>query len=239
MMELLHECVRVVNLPYTLLFGATFLYWILYLVGVLGSDFLEFMDFDVDVDADLGPGMEPGIDGDFDADIDIGHGGGALAAVLRFVHGGNVPVTIIASSMILSMWVLSILTNYYLKNTNGLIALGLFIPIFICSMLITKTALMPFVPLLKHAFDESGDTVDILGKPCIVCSLEANVKYGMAEVATKGSPIAIHVRTRDNETLKKGDEAVVFGRDRDDDVYLVTKLDVDSTADYEIGTKGT
>ena len=61
MQELWLECIKAVNLPYSILFGATLTYWILYLVGALGSDFLDFMDFDTDVD----------VDPDVDVDADI------------------------------------------------------------------------------------------------------------------------------------------------------------------------
>ena len=223
MYELYQECIRIVNLPYTVLFLLTLSYWVLYIVGVLGSDFLDFMDFDMDMDADV----------DMDADFGVEHSGGALTALMKFVHGGDVPMTVVISTLTMSMWVISILTNYYIKNTSGLIALGLFIPIFICGILITNVALTPFVPILKKAFDESGDSIKIIGKSCVVYSLEVTPKHGQAEIAKKGSPLIINVKTKDGDVLKKGDEAVVFEYDEKDGIYMVTKFDVDDYSGSE------
>jgi hypothetical protein len=226
MQELLQECIKLVNLPYTALFGLSLLYWILYLAGVLGSDFLDFLglDFGADVEVDA----ELGVDADLDADLEMGPQGGALAAVMRFVHGGDVPLTVIVSALNMSMWTISLLANYYLKNSSVLIALGLFVPILVLGIITTKLALMPFVPLLKRAFDESGDAIEMLGKPCVVTSIKVTSKYGQAEIPKKGSPLVINVKSKEGETLARGDEAVVYGRDPKDDVYLVTGLGLDT-----------
>lgn len=229
MYELLQECIRPVNLPYTLLFGLTLLYWIMYLFGVLGSDFLDFIDFGLDLGADID--LDVDLDADVDVDADVGQHGGALISFLKFLHAGDVPLTVIITCLTMSMWALSILVNYYLKNHNGLVALGLFIPFFVCSVLVTKVALKPFVPLIARALDETGDALTIIGKLCVVTSLEVTPAYGQAHVATKGSPIVINVKTQEGESLKKGDKAVVFDRDDEDETYVVTALEVDRFKD--------
>jgi len=210
MLELFHESIKVVNLPYTILFGAMLTYWSLYVVGALGSDFLDFMELD------MGGG-----DGDLDVDVDAS--GGALASVMRFVHGGDVPMTIILSTQSISMWVLSILANYYLENDSVPVAFGLFFPIFLISLIVTSFSLAPLVPILKRAFDETGDRIEVIGQICVVSSLEVTPKYGQAEISRQGSPLAINVKTKEGETLTKGDEAVVFARDDNDETYVVTK----------------
>ncbi len=233
MYELLQECIRPVNLPYTVLFGLCLSYWVMYLLGVLGSDVLDFMEIDMDVDADV----DMDVDADVDMDVDAGHHGGALASMMKFLYAGDVPLTVIITTLTMSMWVLSILMNFYLKNHNPLIALGLFVPVFVGSMVMTKVTLKPFVPYLARAFDETGDAVEIIGKLCMVISLEVTPQYGQAEVATQGSPITINVKTHEGETLKKGDEAVVFDRDKEDQTYVVTASDLDSFKDMWKGTK--
>ena len=215
MLELWQEAIKPVNLPYTILFGISMLYWILYIVGVLGSDLLEFMDFDMDLDADAGADLDAG----------AGHHGGAFVSVMKFLHAGDVPVTVIASALAIFMWAVSILTNFYWNHGSAAIAIGLTIPIAIGGMVLTRFSLMPFVPLLKRAFDESGDSVEILGKLCVVTSIEVTSKYGQAEVPHTGTPLAINVKTEEGVILKKGDEAVVIDQDRADDIYIVTKFE--------------
>jgi len=255
MIELFHESIRTVNLPYTVLFGLSAFYWILYLVGVFGSDLLDFdfgghdggggldvhgggvhdvgADFAHDIAADAGHGA--GHDVGHDLGHDAGHGGWGLSAIMRFVYAAEVPVTVVASTMSLTMWVISILTNYYTNNTNLLVAGVLAVPIFIGGLISTKIVLMPFVPLLKRAFDESSDVIHVIGQLCVVTSLEVTERHGQVEVPLKGSPLLLNVKTREGITLKKGDEAVVFGRE-DDGTYIIAPFsgNENKIADLEV-----
>lgn len=218
MYELFQESIRPVNLPYTILFGVSIFYWCLYLVGVFGSDLLDF-DFDGDFDAD--GGADPGLDG--------GHhdGGSLLGGMMKFVYAAEVPVTVIASVLSTAMWAISLLSNHYLNNTNAMLALVLVIPIVVGGFVATKIILMPFVPLLKKAFDESSDVIHVIGQLCVVTTLEVTEKHGQAEVPLKGSPLLINVVTRDGVTMRKGDEAVVFARE-DDGTYVITPFSGDA-----------
>jgi hypothetical protein len=230
MQELITECLKLVNFPYTLMFGLAMLYWILYVVGAVGSD---LFDFDMDMDTDVDAHVHGGIDADGhvhhgDMDGDVHHGGGLLTTVMKFLHVGDVPVTVVATMMSMGMWIASVLSNYYMNNSSLGIALGLFIPIVVVGIIFTRIGLHPFLPFLKNAFDESGDVVEIIGQLGTVASLEANSKYGQLEIAMKGSPITLNVKTRDGEVLKKGDEAVVFDRDEDGETYLIMKFNMKS-----------
>jgi len=182
------------------------------------------VDVDVDVDADLDVDM----DADVDTDLDVDHGGGILASFGRFMHAGDIPVTVILSGIVLSMWVVSVVTNHALGNESGLLALAMSVPICIGSLFVTKALLFPFVPLLRRAFDEKGDSVEILGKPCVVSSLEATSKYGQAEITTTGAPIVINVKTREGLVLKRGDEAVVYEIGESGDVFYIAGLNMES-----------
>ena len=58
--------------------------------------------------------------------------------------------------------------NHTFNRRLGLIltaiGMALFLPIFVGGLIVTKTALMPFAPMLKKVFDTSGDTVQVVGK---------------------------------------------------------------------------
>jgi hypothetical protein len=224
MQELFVESIKSVNIPYTTMFGATMAYWIMYIVGIVDADVLDF-DVDVDLDAD--------VDVDADVDGDVESNGGIFTSLLKFMYVGDVPLTVITSMMTLGMWAFSVLINFYLANTSIVIALLLMIPILLFGMLFTKLGLMPFVPILRVVFDRSGDSVEIVGKQCTVISLEANSDYGLVEIAAKGSPINVNVKTLDDEVLKKGDKAVVFDRDADGETYMITRLSLGTSDDLD------
>lgn len=223
MLELFWAAVAPVNLPYTVLLGLVVVYWLMYVLGFLGSEALDAFDIDLDLNGNS----------DVDADVDAGGISGWLVASLRFIHIGSVPVLLIFSILILSMWTLSISANHLLANSNGWIALGLFFPNFILSLIITKAVLTPFVPLLKQLFDQKSDKMEIIGKPCKVTSMEVTSKYGQAEIATAGAPVLLNVVSREGVTLKKGEEAVVYAHDENRDAYLIAPLGLDQQQDLE------
>lgn len=210
MIELFYESIRLVNLPYTILFLCAVLYWALYLIGVLGHDVLHIGDVNVDGGTDIGGGIET-----------HGHGFGEI---LNFVYGADVPVTVIASVLSFCMWAISILVNYYTGNASMLLAAGLALPVFAGGLVATKVVLRPFVPLLKMAFDQSSDAIHVVGRLCTVTSLEVSPRHGQVEIPLKGAPLHLNVKTRAGVTLKKGDEAVVIARD-DDGTYIVAAFE--------------
>ncbi len=220
MLEIWNQSIAPVNLPYTVLLGVVFGYWILYILGAVGSDLFDFAGLDVDGDLD--------VDADFNGNIDASNGGadGVLGSALHFFHIGEVPVVLVFSVLILSMWVVSVLTNHAIGNSSGLVATVLFVPIVLAGLVITKTVIGPFAPLLKRVFDQSGDKVELIGRRCVVCSSEATAEYGQCEVSMKGAPILLNVQTKQGDRLVRGEEAVIFDYDKANNVYWIAKLDI-------------
>lgn len=197
MIELFQESIRAVNIPYTLFFGFALLYWIVYLTGIIGADW-----------ADLGSGADGAGEGLGDG---IGESGGVLNGVMNFVYAADVPMTIILSVLSFIMWATAVLFNYYTGNTSVPLSLALSLPFFAGGVVATRFVLRPFVPILKSAFDESSDEVEVIGQVCVITSLEASEKHGQAELPQEGAPLLLTVHTRDGVVLHKGDEAVVVG----------------------------
>jgi hypothetical protein len=233
MMDLLSESVKLVNLPYTILLGLICLYWVLYLIGAIGSDALDFMGLDLDADADVDVDMD--VDADVDADIDAGSqgGGSTLASALQFFHVGELPVVVIFSILITTMWAISVLTNYFLGNDIVWVAMLLFIPILVVGLMMTKAIVMPFAPYLKQVLDQSSDKIEVVGKSCKIVSAEATPEYGQAEFATSGSPLLLNVRTEEGVTLARGEEAIVYGYDQPSNTYLVARFDISAAPKSE------
>ena len=240
-MELLHEAIWLSNLPYTFLFGLVILYWVLYLVGALGSDVLDFMGVDVDADVDIDAGAD--MDADVDLDVDAGgdadahvfaEGSGSfLSSMLAFFHVGELPVVVIFSVLTVCMWTISMLTNGLLNNSELWIAMLMFPPILLVGLVLTKALITPFLPWLKQAFDQSGDVIEIIGKICVISSLEATPEYGQAELRQEGAPQVLNVKTREGTTLRRGEEAIVYGCEEATNTFLIAKLNLNETSDQE------
>ena len=146
MVELFDWSILPANLHYTIVLGMMTLYWLLYILGFLGSETMDFLnldtdvdmdvdvdagvdmgvdhdvglDFQHDIDADVGVGHDVGadfhhhIEGDIDVDADVGGHGHALSGwmtTLHFFHLGVVPVMIIFSILIVTMWAASSLAR--------------------------------------------------------------------------------------------------------------------------------
>jgi len=229
MLDLLEAAFSLVNLPYTILLILVVLYWGLYILGAVGDDVLDFLglDFDGDVDVDA--------DVDVDGDVDAGANGmgSGLGALLHFFYLGELPVVLIFSILILFMWILAMLANRMLVNTQLWLSMVLFVPIFVAAAMLTKAVLTPFVPWLKQAFDQSSDVVEIIGKTCTITSLEATPEYGQAELPRPGAPVVLNVKTREGTTLRKGEEAIVYEHDEATSTYLVAKFDMNETHNQE------
>jgi hypothetical protein len=215
-------------LPFTILLALVFFYWMLIIVGFLGLDSFDFdmgADADVDVDVDL--------DADVDADVDVGSAadsaGGGLTAVgmLRFFNVGHVPLMVVLSVFITSLWAVSVLANYYFNPTlAALISLALLVPNILLSLLVVKIITTPLKYLMKHVNAGIEQSIRIVGKTCIVRTLHVTSEVGQAEVVGDSRSLLINVRTRSGEELAKGDEALVVERLPDRDAYVVVKFDL-------------
>ena len=242
-MELIHVAFLPVNAVLTVLLLLVILYWIMVILGGLDVNLFDVdlgdadIGGDVDVDMDVGADMDADVDADIGADADAGadaHAGvegadaGALRSVLHFFYIAEVPVMILASIFILSCWTISVIANYYL-NPGGSLILGL--PIFagnvFVSAFICKVFAMPLKRLFE-AFDKDANAPrDVMGRICTVTTTTVSKRMGQAEVATKGAPLLLNVVSDSDHVFKKGDEAVITGKDKKTGVYTIAPVDLE------------
>lgn len=242
-MEFLTLCFSLPVLPFTVLLILVFLYWTLVIVGALAPDSLH-IDMDGDLDADVG-----GDFGDLDAghvDVDAGHadighadaghadaghmdgGGSLMIGALRFINVGEVPLMVVASFFIFTLWACTLISNQYLSPTLGPFAsIVMLVPNLIASAIVAKVVTTPFKMMFKHINAGIAAPAKIVGKTCIVKTPEANETSGQAEMKTDSSPLLLNVRTKPGETLAKGDEALVVAHDPQRDTYTVVKFDLE------------
>ncbi|MBX2841838.1 MAG: DUF1449 family protein [Flammeovirgaceae bacterium] len=204
MMEFLQAAFLPVNIPYTGRMVLTMLYWFTVIIGVF-----DVSSFDIDLDVD--------VDIDMDAEVDSGNFG--IGQVLHFFNFGEVPFMIIFSFLSLFMWVASIMANYYLGNSSWPIALGLFIPIFISCLFLTKFVTYPFVKFF-HLAEKVEDT-NVLGKICDIIMKADTSMLGQAEVKTQQATQLINIKATANNTLEKGAKGLVLEYNDEKNFYLV------------------
>lgn len=202
--ELWEQAILPFNLPLTILLGLVVVFWILTLVGAIGTD----------VDVDLNPDASG-------ADL-----GDIPAAMLRAVNAGFVPVTIVLSVLILMMWIASILLNHWF-NPNGsiLVALGFFLVAFVVGVITTKAITQPLVPLMRR-LKEAENAPPVIGEVGIVRSIQLDATYGQVEVQRPdGAPALLNARLgADSEPVFRGTHVAVISHDEAAGIYLVRAL---------------
>lgn len=204
MSEVFEQAFRMVNLPFTVLLGLIVLYWLLVALGAL--DVNLFSDVDHDVHHDL--------------DHDIS----GFTKVLHFVGVGDVPVMVIVSVLGLSMWLGSMLANFYLTGGSQLYALALLVPNFLISVVVTRYVTLPLRPLFRLINKDRGPGEEVLGRVCQIVTSEATPTFGQAEITRSGASVLINVRTLDDAVLVKGAHAAVVRSDLEKGVYYITPM---------------
>jgi hypothetical protein len=198
--EFIMEILRPVNLPATLLLGFVVAYWLMVILGAVGVDSL---DIDTDVDAD------------------VGSGGGPLMAAFEFFYLGEVPLTILFSIFALLFWIVTIISNHYFNaNWSWVVALYLFIPCLVASLLATKVAVLPMVPFFRSIAAESNAQQELVGKSARVTTSELTDAFGQIEITHDGPPIVLNARSR-GARFTQGDTVEIASFDAETNTYLV------------------
>lgn len=160
-----------------------------------------------------------------DLDLDGVEGSGALHSLAVLINIGEVPFAVVISLMSLNLWVLSMLMFYIPVEPGGLISGLLLIPFFYASAYLAKVEILP----LKRIFVKGKDLEDlnhkVMQKRCILkCDLDPG-KLGQAELSQGDTSIVINVKAEfPEETFLKDDYALVYRKDKKQDVYYIAKL---------------
>ena len=246
-LEFLKLCFITVNVPFTVMLGAVFVYWIMFIIGAVGLDSFDLdmdMDLDADLDVDLDVDMDVAADVDMDVDTDLdvdteadvstggGTSGGSLwISVLRFFNVGDVPLMILVSVMVFSCWAMGVMGNYYFNPdlTAGRSML-LLVPIAVLSLLVTKVVTTPVRKIFSHANAGVEAPMLMVGKTCVVTTGEVTPTFGQAQLVHKGPPITLNVRCPAERPLSKGDEAVITEHDKENNTYMVVPFNLETNS---------
>lgn len=215
MNELLHESFRLVNFPFTVLILIVMIYWLLVMLGALGGEHGSEVDHDLETDFDAEHHVEGHHHGH--------HEGGSLwSSALKFVNLGEVPVMIVLSVLVLTSWTFSMVANHYWTGGSSLLALAFLGVNFVVTIIITRYVTMPLKPLFRAINKQYDKPVELIGAHCKILTTEANGEFGQGEITTDGAPLLINVRVLNNETLRRGDLAVVVREDKENRIFYIT-----------------
>lgn len=213
MKELWDQAILPCNLPLTILLGLVVVFWLFTLIGAVGMDSLDVdLDADMDVDAD--------VDGGFEGIGDI------PAALLRVVNANSVPVTVVLSILVLAMWIISLVLNYYFNPGHSiLLSTGFFLAAFILGVIGTKILTQPLVPFMRR-LKEAENAAPVIGEVGVVRSISIDSKFGQVEVARPdGAPALLNARIGpDAAPAPRGSAVAIVSLDETTGVYLVRVL---------------
>jgi RNase P/RNase MRP subunit p29 len=218
MTELLQQALLPANLPYSLLLLLVMLYWVTVFVGVLD---LDFLDFDLDADAEI----DVDTDIDVDADAEGAFSGGFLANTLAFFHVGAVPFMIFFSILVLSLWTFSLIGNHYFGEKFAWFAMALIIPNLLFSLAVTKLLTWPFKGSYQRMNRQGISKRELVGKMCRITTAVSPGTIGQAELTYDEQNFLLKIRSQE-ESIAKGEQALLIEYDPEKDFFLVTPFRV-------------
>ncbi|CAA6824704.1 MAG: Unknown protein [uncultured Aureispira sp.] len=240
--ELITAAFSTSNLFLTFLLGLVSLYWLSVIVGAIGMDSLDFdldvdadidIDVDLDVDVDVDMDMDVDVDADVDMDTDVASigtasGGSAFLGILRFLNFGRVPFMVLLSTIILSVWSISIYCNHDASlinpgNSTSMAAL-LFFPNLIVSLLLSKIFTAPLVPIFAK-LNTSEKALVIDGKVGTLMTSIKEEETGQLKIDINGSIVSLSVQSNDGKSIRKGDKVVVIEKLESGKAYIVQKIE--------------
>ncbi len=183
------------------------LYWIIVIIGLLDT---EFLDFDIDIDGEA----------DFEIEGDVSGDVSWLNNVLVFFNLGRIPFMIWLSFVSLPLWLLSININNFLGIESFIFGLLSFIPLLFLSLLISKVLTTPFVRFFEK-LNEDSKKKEIIGKIGTVISPASDLNKGMAEINYQGSFLRLYIRSPKSQPVLKGEQVLFIEKLDEPGVYLV------------------
>ena len=222
------------------------LYWVVFLIGFLDLEFLDFdvdVDADMDVDVDMSVGMDKDIsldkdismdkdisvEAEGDMDLDKGIGGGKGAGIgmklLSFLNLGDVPFMVFFSFFALFFWAFSVLGNHYLHDGSWAPILGLLVGSMVLGALLTKVLTQPFRKFFRDM--GKGDAkIDYRGKQCTLeLSVEGD-RVGQAHLTIQDKVFVLNVKSESGDRIDRGSNCLITGYDRDHDLYTVQLFEI-------------
>lgn len=255
MREFLDALLAYPTVIYTSLMGLSLLYWFTVILGFLDLDLFDLdADLDVGLDGAMDGALDGAIDGaaegaaegaleaaegvgadalqEPDLDLDADSPGG-IAGILYTLGLAGVPLTISLSLVVLVGWVVCyygmVLVGGLLPAAaeGGIVEIilgsGVGLVALVAGLIVTRFAVVPLKPVFVT--QQASRRRDFVGKLCTVTTSRVSSDFGQGEIADGGSGLLVQIRVRDEAELHRGDNALVYEYDAEDEVYYVIPAD--------------
>ncbi len=198
MNELLDFAIVPSNIVVTSLLIFCLVYWGIVMLGFVDLDFI-----------------------DIDADAEGGFSVSWINGVLSYFNLGQIPLMIFMTFFGLPLWIITILTNYYLGITT--LPLGMIVIAIgsVISLFISKIMTNPFVKLFSKMAAEGETQVSLIGKIGTVVLNVDGRSIGQVEVKTHGSSYLLNSKTKPDTLISKGEQCLVIEYLEKDKCYYV------------------
>lgn len=201
MQQVLLEMLQPAVLPATILLGLVVLYWTLVIAGAAAVDTL-----DIDLGAD-GSGLDH---------VPVG----AWAGVLQFFHLRHIPVTVVASVLVLFLWTGAMIGNQWWNPQRELPrGLLLLAGAAAASAVATRLVLLPLVPVFRGLNEEDVRRI-APGQRARVTSSEVTDTFGEITIEQSGPPVVLHARCQ-GARLPRGELVELVSYNSESNTWLV------------------
>ena len=221
MKELFEFAFEPANLFYTVLLILVLLYWLSVFIGAMDIGAFDVdLDMDVDVDVDM--------DIDVDSEVEVSSSGGNwFLEGLRFFNFGVLPFMVIMSFLILFMWTINILANYYWSNGSILFHLAMFFPSLLASLFLTKIITTPLTGLFRALRDGDAKDIEYIGSVAKLTLPLDRSRTATADLVLKDQHILLYVRADDSVegVIPRGTKVLITSSNAEKTIHFVRPLD--------------
>lgn len=137
---------------------------------------------------------------------------------------GGVPAGVSVSLMVALAWFISLAGGSLVDS--GLLKGLVLVLALAAGWFLTRLAVLPLRKLFPEAKQPSRH--DFVGLQCVIRTGEASLDFGQAEVtAADGSTAIVQVRTSGKDSLRRGENALIFEYDADGEFFYVMPYEGD------------
>ncbi|HHH30450.1 MAG TPA: DUF1449 family protein [Polyangiaceae bacterium] len=242
MQEFLNTILSMPTVVFTVLLGMMVLYWISVVAGALDIELFDPGSLDgVDgalegVDGALegadgalegADGAAEGADGAAEGDADAEGGPSGLAGALHALRLRYAPLTIVISFIALFGWVVSFFASQYLAPViPGGAWIGSAVVLVVAVVVaipLTSLITRPMAPLFHNASAKKNR--DLIGLGVTIRTGRVDASFGQATLDDGQAKLLLHVRCEADNTLARGDQALIVNWNEDANTFDVEPMD--------------